>query len=373
VADGRAPQPQHGELTEGNVDVSDPDRWVTPPRPRRPPGESRTADVVIEVERVRKTFVQHRRIDGRRLRRERIELHAVHDVSFTVRAGEIVGYLGPNGAGKSTTIKMLIGVLTPSAGRLRVAGLDPARQRLALARRIGVVFGQRSTLWWDLPLRDSFELVRHLYRVPPRVFRANLDRFVEMLDLGPFLDTPVRQLSLGQRMRGDLTAAFLHDPAIVYLDEPTIGLDVVSKAAVRSFLAEKNREQATTIMLTTHDTADIEQLCRRVLVIDHGLLGFDGDLATLRDRLGGERTLIVDLAEPLQPIAVAGAVVTRVDGPRQWLAFPARASAAPLVAEIAARYPLADLSLREPPIEDVITRLYTTGTTPKPAAEAAAT
>ncbi|MDT3444776.1 ATP-binding cassette domain-containing protein, partial [Pseudofrankia sp. BMG5.37] len=234
---------------------------------------------------------------------------------------------------------------------------------------------QRSTLWWDLPLRDSFELVRHLYRVPSGQFRANLARFVEMLDLGPFLDTPVRQLSLGQRMRGDLTAAFLHDPAIVYLDEPTIGLDVVSKAAVRAFLAEKNREQATTIMLTTHDTADIEQLCRRVLVIDHGRLGFDGDLATLRDRLGGERTLIVDLASPMPRLEVAtpGARVVRVEGPRQWLAFPAGASAAPLVAEVAARYPLVDLAIREPPIEDVITRLYTTGTTPEPATEAAAT
>jgi len=331
--------------------------------------------VAIEVDGASKTFVQRRRAHGRGLRRERLDVHAVRDVSFTVRAGEIVGYLGPNGAGKSTTIKMLIGILTPTAGRLRVAGLDPARQRLALARRIGVVFGQRSTLWWDLPLRDSFELHRHLYRVPDGQFRANLARFVEMLDLGPFLDTPVRQLSLGQRMRGDLTAAFLHDPAIVYLDEPTIGLDVVSKAAVRAFLAEKNREQATTIMLTTHDTADIEQLCQRVLVIDHGRLGFDGDLATLRDRLGAERTLIVDLADPRPPLTVTtpGARVVRVDGPRQWLTFPARASAAPLIAEIAARYPLADLSLREPPIEDVITRLYTRGTTPKPAAEAAAT
>ncbi|ONH26611.1 methionine ABC transporter ATP-binding protein [Pseudofrankia asymbiotica] len=332
------------------------------------------SEIVIEAERVRKTFVQRRRIAGQRLRRERIDVHAVRDVSFTVRAGEIIGYLGPNGAGKSTTIKMLIGVLTPSAGRLRVAGLDPAHQRIALARRIGVVFGQRSTLWWDLPLRDSFELVRHLYRVPPGQFRANLARFVEMLDLGPFLDTPVRQLSLGQRMRGDLTAAFLHDPSIVYLDEPTIGLDVVSKAAVRAFLAEKNREQATTIMLTTHDTADIEQLCQRVLVIDHGRLGFDGDLATLRERLGGERTLVVDLAAPMPPLTVAtpGAHVIRVDGPRQWLAFPARASAAPLVAEIAARYPLVDLAIREPPIEDVITRLYTTGPEPRPAAEPAA-
>ncbi|MBL7492447.1 ATP-binding cassette domain-containing protein [Frankia sp. AgB1.9] len=322
--------------------------------------------VVIEVEGATKTFVQRRRVVGRGLRRQRLDVHAVRDVSFTVRAGEMVGYLGPNGAGKSTTIKMLIGILTPTAGRLRVAGLDPARQRLALARRIGVVFGHRSTLWWDLPLRDSFELVRHLYGVPVDRYRANLDRFVDLLDLGPFLATPVRQLSLGQRMRGDLTAAFLPDPTIVYLDEPTIGLDVVSKAAVRSFLAETNREHGTTIMLTTHDTADIEQLCRRVLVIDHGRLGFDGDLATLRDRLGGDRTLIVDLPGPVPAVFVTtpGARVVRVDGPRQWLSFPATASAAPLIAELAARYPVVDLSIREPAIEDVITRLYTSGPIP---------
>ena len=293
-------------------------------------------------------------------------MQAVHDLSFKIAPGEIVGYLGPNGAGKSTTIKMLVGILIPTAGRIRILDLDPSRQRMRLARRLGVVFGQRSTLWWDLPLRDSFELVRHLYRVPADRFRANLARFVDLLDLGSFLDTPVRQLSLGQRMRGDLTAAFLHDPAIVYLDEPTIGLDVVSKAAVRAFLAETNREHGTTIMLTTHDTADIEQLCRRVLVIDHGRLGFDGDLATLRERLGGERTLVVDLAEPAEPIALSTATarVLRVDGARQWLAFPAGASAAPLVAEIAARYQLVDLSIREPPIEEVVARLYARGGVP---------
>ncbi|WP_250280009.1 ATP-binding cassette domain-containing protein [Frankia sp. Cppng1_Ct_nod] len=314
---------------------------------------------MIEVEGVTKSFVLRKRAG--RLRRERVDVQAVRDLSFRIAPGEMVGYLGPNGAGKSTTIKMLIGILVPSSGHLRVAGLDPSRQRMELARRIGVVFGQRTTLWWDLPLRDGFDLLRHIYRIPADRFRENLDRFVDLLDLASFLDTPVRQLSLGQRMRGDLTAALLHDPEIVYLDEPTIGLDVVSKTAVQGFLTELNRERGTTVLLTTHDMTDIEQLCPRVPVIDHGRLGFDGLLRDLRDRIGGERTLVVDLAGPCPPIEVDGARVVRVDGPRQWLGFPASASAAPLVSAVVDRYPLVDLSIREPAIEDVIARLYTSG------------
>ncbi|WP_250291683.1 MULTISPECIES: ATP-binding cassette domain-containing protein [unclassified Frankia] len=315
---------------------------------------------VIEVDGVGKTFVVRRRAG--RVRRERVDVAAVSDLTFRVDAGEMVGYLGPNGAGKSTTIKMLIGILVPSAGRIRVCSLDPSRQRTELARRLGVVFGQRTTLWWDLPLRDSFDLLRRIYRIPAGRYQENLDQFVELLQLASFLDTPVRQLSLGQRMRGDLTAALLHDPEIVYLDEPTIGLDVVSKAAVRGFLTALNRERGTTIMLTTHDMTDIEQMCPRVLVIDHGRLGFDGRLADLRAQIGGERVLVVDLAEPWPPIDVAGTRVVEVDGPRQWLAFPAGESAAPLVAAVADRYPLVDLSIREPAIEEIITRLYTSGT-----------
>jgi ABC-2 type transport system ATP-binding protein len=193
-----------------------------------------------------------------------------------------VGYIGPNGAGKSTTIKMLTGILTPSSGRLRVAGYEPQRERIKLAQRIGVVFGQRTTLWWDLPLADSFTLLQRLYRIPQRRFAENLAYYTEALDLGEFLDRPVRQLSLGQRMRGDLTAALLHDPAVVYLDEPTIGLDVVSKHAVRGFLRELNLRTGTTILLTTHDVDDIERLCSRVVAIDHGRVTYDGSLDELR-------------------------------------------------------------------------------------------
>ncbi|WP_061288861.1 ABC transporter ATP-binding protein [Herbidospora cretacea] len=216
---------------------------------------------------------------------------AVRDLSFRVGAGEFVGCLGPNGAGKSTTIKMLTGILTPTHGRALVAGLDPTRQRKALARRIGVVFGQRTTLWWDLPLRDSFELVRLLYKVDRNRFRQRLAELTEVLELAPFLRTPVRQLSLGQRMRGDITAALLHDPEVLVLDEPTIGLDVVAKAEVRSFLARLNAERGTTVLLTTHDLGDIERLCRRVLLIDHGRLAFDGSVAELRALVPGQESI----------------------------------------------------------------------------------
>jgi ABC-2 type transport system ATP-binding protein len=293
------------------------------------------------------------------LKRERRQVRAVDGLSFTVARGEMAGYIGPNGAGKSTTIKMLTGILTPSGGRLQVAGIDPARERTRLAHRIGVVFGQRTTLWWDLPLIDSFRVAHRMYRIPDARYRENLDRLVELLDLGALLDVPVRQLSLGQRMRGDIAAALLHDPEVLYLDEPTIGLDVVSKARVREFLRGLRDERGTTVLLTTHDLQDIEQLCSRVMVIDHGRLMYDGPLAGLHEAGESERTLVVDLERELPPVdAPPPARVVRVEGPRQWLAFPASASAAPLVARLAAEYPLVDLSVREPDIEAVIARMY---------------
>jgi ABC-2 type transport system ATP-binding protein len=310
----------------------------------------------IELDRVEKVFEVREKTGF--LRRRRREVRAVDSISFTVARGEMVGYIGPNGAGKSTTIKMLTGILTPSGGRLRVAGIDPSRERTRLAHRIGVVFGQRTTLWWDLPLIDSYRLTHRMYRIPDARYRANLDRCVELLELGDLLDVPVRQLSLGQRMRGDIAAALLHDPEVLYLDEPTIGLDVISKARVRGFLRDLNAEQGTTVLLTTHDLQDIEQLCRRVMVIDHGRLMYDGPLAGLHDMGGSERILVVDLERELPPIEAATARVVKVEGPRQWLAFPASESAAPLVSRIASEYPLVDLSVREPDIEAVIAQMY---------------
>ncbi|HEY3529097.1 MAG TPA: ATP-binding cassette domain-containing protein [Nocardioides sp.] len=311
---------------------------------------------LIDVHDLGRTFVVRKRAG--RMTRTRSEVHAVHDLTFAVEAGEMVGYIGPNGAGKSTTIKMLTGILVPSSGHLRVAGLVPSRQRTDLARRIGVVFGQRTTLWWDLPLRDSFELLQKIYRVEPARHRRNLEEYVDLLDLGDLLDTPVRQLSLGQRMRGDITAALLHDPEILYLDEPTIGLDVVSKGRLREFLRTLNAERGTTLMLTTHDLQDIEALCDRVIVIDHGTAVFDGPLADLHRRGESRRTLVVDLVDEAPAISVPGAETHRVEGPRQWLSFPADASAAPIVAAVAASYDVADLSIQEPVIEDVIREIY---------------
>ncbi|MGZ4468057.1 MAG: ABC transporter ATP-binding protein [Nocardioidaceae bacterium] len=311
---------------------------------------------LIEVSELSRTFTVRRRTG--RFRRTAQDVHAVAGVSFDVERGEMVGYIGPNGAGKSTTIKMLTGILVPTCGRLSVAGIDPSRDRVALTRRIGVVFGQRTTLWWDLPLRDSFELLRRIYRVDAPRFRQNLAEFTELLDLGGLLDTPVRQLSLGQRMRGDIAGALLHDPEILYLDEPTIGLDVVSKGRLREFLRTINKEREVTLLLTTHDLQDIEQLCSRVMVIDHGALVYDGALVGLHAQGSATRTLVVDLVDEAPPIDVPGATVRRVEGPRQWLSFPADASAAPVVAAVAAGYDVADLTIAEPDIEDVIRQIY---------------
>jgi ABC-2 type transport system ATP-binding protein len=310
---------------------------------------------MIEVERLSKQFVVRRG----RFRRERVVVNAVNDISFRVERGELLGYLGPNGAGKSTTIKMLTGILVPSSGRVSVAGLDPSKRRIELAKRIGAMFGQRVQLWWDLPLIDSFELLRHIYKVPADRYRTSLARFRDVLDLDPFLQTPVRQLSLGQRIRGELTASMLHEPELLFLDEPTIGLDVVAKQRVRDFLVEINRERGVTVLLTTHDLGDIERLCKRLLVIDQGRLIWDGQIDDLKRRYGAERLLIVDLEEAMPPLEIEGARVEKVDGPRQWLRF--RGPAAELTARVAAAARLVDLQITEPDIEEIVRRIYGAG------------
>ena len=312
---------------------------------------------MIDLDDVRKEFTHHRRAG--RLRRERVTTCAVDGVSLSIEPGEVVGYIGPNGAGKSTTIKMLTGILVPTSGRVRVLDLDPQVHRVALARRIGVVFGHRTQLWWDLPLRDSFDLLRHVYRVPAARHAENVATFVELLELGALLDQPVRQLSLGQRMRAELTAALLHDPAILYLDEPTIGLDLVSKGNVREFLTEVNRERGVTILLTTHDLDDVERLCSRIVVIDHGRVVHDSTLAEVKARFAPHRTVVVDLAEAGEPLSVPGASTTKVDGVRQWLRFHRdETTAAAVIAQVAAVADIADVTVSEPDIEEVIRHVY---------------
>ncbi|GIX07364.1 MAG: ABC transporter ATP-binding protein [Candidatus Poribacteria bacterium] len=284
---------------------------------------------------------------------------AVRDVSFSVESGELIGYVGPNGAGKSTTIKILAGILVPDSGRCRVLGRVPWRERVAHTARIGVVFGQRTQLWWDLPVIESFELLRDIYRVPETVYRKHRDELVDRLELSPLLDTPVRQLSLGQRMRCDLAAALLHGPAVLFLDEPTIGLDAASKLAVRDFLWEINRERNVTILLTTHDMDDIEALCSRVIVIADGEVFYDGSLEGLRARVTNERRLIVDLEDPGLPLRVEGAVEIQREGHRRVLSFdPTKTPTPLLIADVTAKYPVRDLFVENPPIEEIVAQLY---------------
>jgi ABC-2 type transport system ATP-binding protein len=329
---------------------------------------------MIRVEGLAKTFrVAHKRaglLGAMRsmLDQQTREVRAVDGVSFEIQSGEMVACLGPNGAGKSTTIKMLTGILVPSGGHAEVFGLVPHHQRRAVAQRIGVVFGQRTQLWWDLPLSDSFELLRHIYRVPHERFDVNLRRFRELLELDEFFDTPVRQLSLGQRMRGDLAAALLHEPEVLFLDEPTIGLDVVAKHRIRHFLLELNRERGVTVLLTTHDMTDVERLCSRLLIIDHGHLLYDGSLEQIRDHLGDERTLVIDLVDDDpgsaagEPIRVPLACEVRADGPRRWLRFRrTETTAAQLIGVVAARYAVHDVRIEEPEIEDIVRRVYEFG------------
>lgn len=321
---------------------------------------------VISVEGAVKHFRQHRRFSGfggaiRTLfTSEFTEVKAVDGISFSIQEGEAVGYLGPNGAGKSTMIKMLTGILMPSAGGVSVLGRVPHEQRMANAREIGVVFGQRSQLWWDLPVIDSFHLHRKIYDIPEQKYRANLDRFTTMLNLSPFLERAVRQLSLGQRMRCELVMALLHDPKILFLDEPTIGLDVVAKDAVRRFLAEINRERGVTIILTTHDLGDIEQICPRLIMVDEGRLVFDGKLKNLRTTLGAGRRLRLEFQEDPGPLALPFARLVGEEGTfKHFVIEREDMSLLQILRDIPQGVGLTDASLEEPDIEEVLRTFYT--------------
>ena len=313
---------------------------------------------VIDVAGLRREFTIK---ESGGLRRATRTLAAVDDITFTVRRGECIGYIGANGAGKSTMIKMLSGILTPTAGRVRVCGLDPVPNRSALARRIGVVFGQRSQLWWDLPLVESFRILGAIHRVGEVPFADRLAECSDVLEFDEFLNTPVRQLSLGQRMRGEIAAALMHSPELLVLDEPTIGLDILSRERVRVFLA-KQIEQGVTILLATHDLPDVERLSSRLLVVDRGRLVFDGTLPDLSRRVGAERVLVADFHAPQPPLLSLPHTTLRLveaDGLRQHLAFAGDdISASEVVAAVSAIAAIRDLTTREPDINEVVRALY---------------
>ncbi|XOV86343.1 MAG: ATP-binding cassette domain-containing protein [Pseudomonadota bacterium] len=318
----------------------------------------------IVVENLEKQFLVAERnpgfigaIKGLFERRYR-SIQALAGVDFEIERGELVGYIGPNGAGKSTTIKILSGILTPTSGRCEINGLVPWRDRRQHVSNIGVVFGQRTQLWWDLPVIESFDLLRDIYRIEPERYRSTRDELISIMDISTIVDTPVRQLSLGQRMRCDLVASLLHRPSILFLDEPTIGLDAFSKLAVREFVKKLNSEHGVTVILTTHDMDDIEALCQRIIVIGNGTIMSDGSLDRLRTRLRSERRIKLELTEETAFDTDRVRVISS-EGTTLHLGFdPEEITTAELIRELAEAYPIKDIFVENPPIEELIAQLY---------------
>jgi ABC-2 type transport system ATP-binding protein len=317
---------------------------------------------VIRVEDLGKTYRVPEREAGLRaalralVRRRHREVRAVDGITFDIAAGEMVGFLGPNGAGKTTTLKMLSGLLYPTSGKVSVLGYTPSRREKAFLRQITLVMGNRNQLEWDLPALDSFELNRAIYRIPPSDFRQIVDELVELLDLGDLVRKPIRNLSLGERMKMEIAGSLLHRPGVLFLDEPTIGLDVTMQKRIRSFVAEFNRRYGATVLLTSHYMADVQALCRRVIVIHHGRILFDGDLSALSDRFAAYKTIGVVLQDGSADLSAYGDVIHR-EGDRVSIRVP-KAEASRVTARLLTDHQVVDLTIEEPPIEDVIELVF---------------
>lgn len=323
-------------------------------------------EIILEnVCRSYRVPVKEKSFAGYLFRRRYRLLEAVKDISFSIGAGETVGLVGPNGAGKSTTIKMLTGVLTPDSGTVRVFGRDPFAERKENARQIGVLFGQRSQLWWDLPAEDTFQVLKRVYKIPEEIYRNNLEKYAEILGAEEFLKQPVRQLSLGQRMRAELLAILLHDPRILFLDEPTIGLDVAVKKQIRSLLRAINRETGATILLTSHDMKDIDSVCGRMIVINKGTLAVDDTVENVKRRYGTKETVEIEVedgqAAAQGPVLPAEAKCT-VEGNRIRCSYDSEAlSSAQVIRTVMEQYRVLDVKVKEADIDDVVEEIYRKG------------
>ena len=291
--------------------------------------------------------------------REHTIVEALKDISFSINPGEIVGYIGPNGAGKSTTIKIMSGILVPDTGNCTIMGYTPWKNRVQYVKNIGVVFGQRSQLWWDVPVMDSFELLKDIYKVPQQEYKATIELLIETLELQHIINSPVRQLSLGQRMRCEIAASLLHNPKILFLDEPTIGLDAASKIAVRQFIKTINKEKGVTVILTTHDMNDIEALADRVILIGKGSLLYDGQLEELRRQFGSQKTITADFRKNSNPIDIKGASLLSWSPERVVLSIDTeQVNTSDIITQLSNKLELIDVSIESQPIEETILKLY---------------
>lgn len=320
---------------------------------------------MIELKNINKTFRVVKKTSGAReafkamFHREYKEIEALKDLSLKVNEGEIVGYIGPNGAGKSTSIKVMSGILTPDSGECSIMGYTPWKDRRRYVKNIGVVFGQRSQLWWDVPVMDSFLLLKDIYTIPEKMFRENVTMLTEMLHLNEFINQPLRQLSLGQKMRAEIAGSLLHNPQLLFLDEPTIGLDAITKLSVRNFIKTVNKEKGTTIMLTTHDMNDIDAITDRVVLIGKGRILYDGSFEQIKKKYGKNKTLTVSFENEAEPIEISGAILTKTERNQATYTVDTGAvSIAEIINRLSEKTQLTDVDVKSQAIEEIVASLY---------------